>query len=201
MLEAVPGPQGINPYYLTPVGGTLYFVGYNAAAGYDSLWRYTGGRRAGADPRPDLPLPRRPGRGRRQPGVRRPGQRRGLRPRSVQVRRRQLHQADRHPQRQHQSQRTHLVRRQAGVRRPGRPDGSTTESGRVGRELWQVNLDRALQPVGAGQYRPAGSWTRPASGTGRSSATNWSAACCVPIFDLVEVTDPGQRQGLVPRTP
>jgi hypothetical protein len=29
MLEAVPGSAGISPSELTPLGGTLYFVGWN----------------------------------------------------------------------------------------------------------------------------------------------------------------------------
>ncbi|CAN0507106.1 unnamed protein product, partial [Phaeothamnion confervicola] len=36
------GTAGISPSALTSVAGTLYFSGYNAALGYNSLWRYTG---------------------------------------------------------------------------------------------------------------------------------------------------------------
>ncbi|HNE14670.1 MAG TPA: hypothetical protein PLL39_01515, partial [Rhodocyclaceae bacterium] len=43
MLEGAAGTASVDPYYLTPVGGVLYFVGYNSGAGYYSLWRHAGG--------------------------------------------------------------------------------------------------------------------------------------------------------------
>ena len=197
MLEGLAGTTGTSPSSLTPVGGTLYFVGWNQAAGYNSIWRYTSGDG------PELIS----GQTFRNPTwLTAAG---GNLVFAAQV---SGASSDREVYKFDGSMFTKLTNIASDGTNPtelawfdGRlvfaaqdaPNGSTTETGRVGRELWQVNIEAPYNPsvlanIGQPDQNPTTTSVLQIVGY------QLIGGMLVPIYDWVTITIPGNVRGSSP---